>query len=288
MRVSPFSIILILCAAGYGLLGLAGCPRAVSLPASLPSHPAPEGGTKTPPRKSGGVQAPALQPEDGIPGTSGWVQAAPGLSYRVGEIQGGLAQMAALRVDPEAYRVVVLDARSEGKTGLTARQFAERHHALAAINGGFFDEKGVPLGLLMHAGKITSPLRHVDWGLFLMQGTQPAVHHTKQGVPAGTTEALQCGPRLVFPRGQPQFKPGESMRSGVGVTEDSQVLLAVTSRGELSLRDFAAALAAWGCREALNLDGGPSSQLYAQRGTMSLDLPGAYPVPDAIAVLPGG
>ena len=43
---------------------------------------------------------------------------------------------------------------------------------------------------------------------------------------------------------------------------------------------------ALGATDALNLDGGPSSQLYFHAGKTELDLPGAYAVPSALVVLP--
>jgi len=54
-------------------------------------------------------------------------------------------------------------------------------------------------------------------------------------------------------------------------------MLATTSQGTLSLEEFARALKAWGCTDALNLDGGPSAQLYARAGAMNVDLPGPMP-----------
>jgi len=90
---------------------------------------------------------------------------------------------------------------------------------------------------------------------------------------------------LVIAGRLPHFKPGESMRSAVGVTADGQVILAAISRGELSLQDFARALKAWGCVDALNLDGGPSSQMYVEAGEVKVDVPGGYPVPNALAIL---
>jgi uncharacterized protein YigE (DUF2233 family) len=168
----------------------------------------------------------------------------------------------------------------------TVREFAERHQALAVVNGGFFDERGKPLGLIIHRGKRTSPLRQADWGVFAIAKGKPRILHTRQGLPGGVREAVQCGPRLVIAGRIPPFKPGESMRSAVGITPDGMVVLASTSRGELSLHDFARALKAWGCLDALNLDGGPSAQLFVQAGAVKLDVPGTYGVPNALAVLP--
>jgi uncharacterized protein YigE (DUF2233 family) len=262
-------------AALLGLLLVAGCVAAPRETLPVPNPPPAPAASR-----------PADTTMGGLPAISGWQSAEPGLHYRVGTVGGGLAQLAALRVDPWQLRVVVWDARTEKRTALTVREFAERHHAIAAINGGFFDEKHRPLGLLMHRGRRTSPLRQVDWGVFLIAGGVPEIRHTREGLPAGVTEALQCGPRLLVAGRAPSFKPGESLRAAVGITREGEVVLACLTDGELSLQDFAQALSAWGCVDALNLDGGPSAQLYAKAGQMNLDLPGGYGVPDGIAVLP--
>lgn len=264
-RATPQHILLL---AGLTLPLLAGCRGPLS-PAPLASS------ASRPTSATGSV----------LPVTAGWAEAGPGLSYRVSEVAGGLAQMVALRADPALVSVEVWDARQDGVAALTAREFGERHRAVAVINGGFFDENREPLGLLVHRGERRGPLRKVDWGIFCVAGKQVRIVHTRSGVPAGTREALQCGPRLVIAGRIPRFKPGESVRSGVGVTATGRVVLATVSRGELSLADFAKVMKAWGCRDALNLDGGPSAQLYVNSPGFKLDLPGLYGVPNAIALV---
>jgi uncharacterized protein YigE (DUF2233 family) len=213
------------------------------------------------------------------------VQAAPGADYCVREAAGGLARLAAVRVDQSRYRVEVADLAHEGKPPQAVRALAQERGAVAAINGGYFDENWQPLGLLVHGGQRTSPLRKADWGIFYVADGRAGIRHTRQGLPSGATEALQCGPRLVIAGRVPAFKPGESSRAGVGITTSGAVILAVTCRGALSLRDWAQAMKALGCRDALNLDGGPSSQLYFHAGKAELDLPGAYGVPSALLVI---
>ena len=42
-----------------------------------------------------------------------------------------------------------------------------------------------------------------------------------------------------------------------------------------------------GCRDALNLDGGPSTQLVARLGGLRTEVPGGWGVPNALIALPG-
>ncbi len=246
-----------------------------------PAQEGQRGPATSPPAAPGesGTASPAL--------TSGWQGLASGLDYRVQEVAGGSARLVALRVDLREYHLAVLDLVAQGKGPMTVRSLVEETKAVAAINGGYFDENWRPLGLLMHAGKRSNPLRQADWGIFLIREGRPQIRHTREGMPAGASEALQCGPRLVIAGRVPQFKPAESSRAGIGITSEGRVLLAVTAGGLLSLREFALALKACGCVEAMNLDGGPSAQMYARAGSVELDLPGAYAVPSAIVVAAG-
>ena len=217
--------------------------------------------------------------------TPGWQPVLPGMSYRVSEVAGGSAQVVAVLADPARFRVVVWEAYREGRKPRTVAEFAQAGQAAAAINGGFFDEEGKPLGLVVHEGKRLNPLRKADWGIFAVVRGKARIVHTREGVPRGATEALQCGPRLVIRGRVPRFKPGESFRSAVGITEGGRVMLAVTSRGQLSLHHWARVLKQWGCRNALNLDGGPSRQLYVEAGQVKLEVPGAYGVPNALGLV---
>ncbi len=239
------------------------------------------------PTPTGPADPPPLQEASPLSLTSSWVKAAPGADYWVREAAGGRARIAAVRVDLDKCRVEVADLTHDGKTPQTVRSLAAERGAVAAINGGYFDEHWHPLGVLIHEGKQTNPPFKKAGGYFCVVQGRAMIRPTEQGLPAGVTEALQCHPRLVT-GGQvvSRFKPGKHVRAAVGVTEAGEVILAVTCQGELSLRDWARAMKALGCQDALNLDGGPSSQLYFHAGETELDLPGAYGIPSALVVLP--
>lgn len=271
MRNSRRILLIILCLALGGWLGWRlQRPAAAPVP---PRQPAPA--VPTP--------APAASP---LALTAGWVTVAPGAAYWIREAGGGQARLAAVRLDPQRYRFEVADLTHGQHQPRTARALAQERGAVAAINGGYFDDKWQPLGALVHAGKQTNPPFRSSGGYFYVREGRPALRATSRGLPEGVTEALQCHPRLVS-GGQvvPGLQAGEHLRSAVGVTAAGAVVLAVTCRGELSLHDWARALKALGCHEALNLDGGPSSQLYFRAGEKELDLPGVYAVPSAIVVV---
>ena len=91
-------------------------------------------------------------------------------------------------------------------------------------------------------------------------------------------QIVGAGPRLVadgsvhVTAGEEQFpgdiRYGRAPRSAVGVTKNGNILLAVVDGRQshshgLTLTEFAQLLVKFGVRDALNLDGGGSSALYA-------------------------
>jgi uncharacterized protein YigE (DUF2233 family) len=223
-----------------------------------------------------------------------WREIAPGLQHRTLEIpteDGDRVDGHAFRADLRRVRVGVLDARRAGRPRATAPELLAESGALVAVNGGFFDERGAPLGLVVSGGVVRNPLRRVDWGVFSVRaGTASIVHTREYEASPGVEAAVQVGPRLVVNGRPTPLKPQTSRRSAVCVHRDGRVTLLVTGAVEAGdLARFLAAPAAGGglaCADALNLDGGPSTQLAARAGDFSLDVAGGWPVPNAVAFLP--
>jgi len=87
------------------------------------------------------------------------------------------------------------------------------------------------------------------------------------------TEGLACGPTLVRdgqvavdPQSEgfrdPKVLTSAGQRSGVGTTADGRIVLVACP--SVTVRQFAAAMQALGCTEAMGLDGGASSGLWCQ------------------------
>ncbi|MBI2346172.1 MAG: phosphodiester glycosidase family protein [Deltaproteobacteria bacterium] len=225
-----------------------------------------------------------------------WRQLAPGLGYAkisISAINGGGA-LHAFRIDPARYRIDTLLARDAGMTTATARALAERTRAWIVVNGGFFGEDLKPLGLRIQGGRERNPMRAVSWwSIFYIHNGRPAIA-TRGDFPAGQEiqMAVQSGPRLVVSGAIPALKPGPSLRSAIGITHEGEIVLAVTEGALVETRTlaelFRKSTAAGGlnCPNAINLDGGGSTQLYAKVRDFRLDLPGITPVTDVVAVFP--
>lgn len=211
-----------------------------------------------------------------------------GVAYRaVSMPSGGTAHV--MRVDLNYAKIRVLDARDHGGKPLTAEQFAKASGATAVINASFFDVDGSPMGLLVVDGKKRQKLRPVDWGVFAIDaaGTVRVVHTDAWTGESEVVQAVQAGPRLVIGGAVVKLKPQAAERTAVCVRDDQKVDLVVTRRAT-TLDSFARFLATEGCIDALNLDGGPSSQLFLGRAGVSIDVPGGDEVPIALGVFVEG
>jgi len=97
--------------------------------------------------------------------------------------------------------------------------------------------------------------------------------------------ALQVGPRLVVHGKTLKFKPSLARRSGIGIRQDGNILVVATEK-ELTMEEFAKLFLELDCPDALNLDGGGSTQLNVQHNGFKLDIPGPSLITNALTVFP--
>ncbi len=173
-----------------------------------------------------------------------------------------------------------------------------RRDAVLVVNGGFFDPEGRALGLALSNGTLLSKLaRAASGGVVTFDGTRARLHETETfAMPEGTRFAIQCRPRLVV-AGVPNVKRDDGKRSertalclrdGGATLDVVLVKAAAENAAEVpgpSLYALARGLAARGCEDALNLDGGPSTGVAARMpdGGATRELPRG-PVRHAIVV----
>ncbi len=193
-------------------------------------------------------------------------------------------QITALRVAPGRVHIVSGDK-------LEASQWRQKSGAIATVNGGYFDPEGRSLGLRISDNKRLHDLRPADWGVFLIEGERARIIHTRdykalrdKGRTHRVLEAVQCGPRLVVDGQLTKLKPQWARRTALGIDRSGRVVVAVAD-GELS---FAAWQKLWAttlnCPNALNLDGGGSTQMSLQSGNTAREISGSWPIPDAVCI----
>ncbi len=224
------------------------------------------------------VITPAMPASAPLPFSERWQAVAPhlavrALSWPMGE---GNVAVAVVRADLASCTVRVVDAhRGQAGVGAHASEVCPRYGA--AINAGFFNDPALltPVGLVIAGGQRVHAQHQDDgWGLFLYHRRRAEILPGTARVPAGVTEAVECKPRLVSNGSIPTFKPQlATRRSAVALDGHGHLFFAATD-GDLSLEAWAACLRdGLGCRDALNLDGGPSTQL-AIHGKVNYVLPG--------------
>jgi uncharacterized protein YigE (DUF2233 family) len=193
-----------------------------------------------------------------------------------------------LTVDLEGTEMRLLDARDLGEKALTAREFQARSGATAVVNGPFFDLDGTPMGLLVVDGEQRGSLRPVDWGVFALDESGPSIVHTKEWADRpGVSQAFQVGPRLLVEGAVVPLKRQSARRTALCVLEDARLKVAVVDQ-KVDATRLASFLSEQGCVDALNLDGGGSTQLYLKRASAEVDVPGDEPVPVALAFFAKG
>lgn len=134
---------------------------------------------------------------------------------------------------------------------------------LLAVNANFFDPSYRVLGLALDQGRELSPLRKADWGVFWVDRDHKAhLSHRKDWPPKDGEPvfAVECGPRLLVKGKALHLKPNQARRTVLGILKDGRILVAVFS-GEVDLNKVAAWLKDRGVVDALNLDGGISTQV---------------------------
>jgi uncharacterized protein YigE (DUF2233 family) len=211
-----------------------------------------------------------------------WRTLQPGLEYET------RASAHVFRIDLKKFRVGLLMAPDFGIAAMTAQDFRARSGAALVVNGGFFDEAFRGLGLLYRDGKTFQRLRASAWGIFAVSSLKAVILARKDWNPKDVAAALQVGPRLVVDGGLQEFKPaGPSRRSAVGVTEDGRVEIAVSEKPIL-MEEWAVFMKR-DCPNALNLDGGGSTQISSSSASgagSALNVEGLTAVPNALAVFP--
>jgi exopolysaccharide biosynthesis protein len=182
------------------------------------------------------------------------------------------------------FRVQVVVTGAERP--LTAEQLRQEGGALLAVNGGFFDDRGRPLGLRIAEGRTVLGLRpRVDWGVLLLREGQASIVHSRDYTPDPTvTNAIQVGPRILVDGRPTRLKPQFSRRTAVALDREGRSLTIAVTRRSIGADELAAALAELGFTSALLLDGGPSTQLSCEIGRTSVEVLGGYPVPDGLLV----
>ena len=190
-------------------------------------------------------------------------------------------QLTLLRTSGTSYQLGVVAAVSFGMQRSTVKRLAESSGAMLGINANFFDERGDPLGLVLTGGRLRHAVHRggktLTGVLEVRRGGARIVSRDRFS-PKGVLEAIQAGPRLIV-GSAPVEKPRDSVkyerRAGVCIDRQGRIVFFISSGLiGISFKELIQLLlqSDVGCRDALNLDGGGSAQLY-----LSSEIAGAVP-----------
>lgn len=140
-------------------------------------------------------------------------------------------------------------------------------HAVLVVNGGFFDVHGEPVGLVVTNGKPLSALKpSLSGGVLTVDRGTAELFASEEYTPHQVPFAIQCRPRLVVKsRSNIRSDTGErAARTAICIRDGGRELELVVATESPdapgpTLFELANELAAEGCEQALNLDGGPST-----------------------------
>jgi uncharacterized protein YigE (DUF2233 family) len=207
----------------------------------------------------------------------------------------------AWKATPAHFRLAVVPAASA--YGSTVAELRTEHNAVLAINGGFFDIDGqsrlTPSGLVVTDSHLIAPAtdrKKGGSGVLYSRGGSVGIEFVEEAKePGGVEAAVQVGPLVVDPGGKNGIRRNDldrQRRSAVCTFAGSDAVAIVMVDGGLSLYEVGELLSApeqdggLGCDRALNLDGGPSSQVSFAWADRNLEIPGQWKVANALLLVP--
>lgn len=200
------------------------------------------------------------------------------VSYRLIYAAGVPCHVVFVDLRSRSLRLQTVRARDLGARFQTFAAFVRQTRPLAAINGTFFDVRsGAIICNVVRNGRL---LESGGTGHTFSMGRDRKVRWMTTAGRAGgrvnwknTEMAISAGPTLLrkhrivlCPEAEGFSDPGlfrQARRSGLATTKSGRLLLVSVNR-PITLGQFAKAMKALGVHDAINLDGGTSTGLYAQ------------------------
>jgi exopolysaccharide biosynthesis protein len=211
------------------------------------------------------------------------------------------SSVVAVRASLDRFSMRVIRATEYGSKKASVKEMCRSSGASVCINSNFFDEQGKPLGVVISRG-IQHQKVHQGGGtltgVLFATADKIGVAHRSSFNAEKVIEATQAGPRLIS-EGAPVVGVKDSSNptnlSIACVDRESRLVLLRVSLAMFgsSLKELQRVLLRpeMGCWEALNFDGGGSSQMYIsgqipghQGATREEDFPGRDDVPVAIGL----
>ncbi len=179
------------------------------------------------------------------------------------------------------------------RTPLLLGDWMRQTHALAVLNGGYFNEKNQPTGLLISDGQSYGS-SYDGFGGMLSVNTQGQVDlrslrdHPYDPNSEQIQQATQSSPMLMENGQRTAFSANAASerRTVVAIDKQGRLLLIISPNRAFSLDEMADLLASsdLSIETALNLDGGASTGLYLHAGSQSVTIDPVTTLPIVIII----
>jgi len=206
-------------------------------------------------------------------------------------------------LDVSRVDLQIADARTGNREVAEVNELVAATHALAGVNGTFFDDNHRPVGWLVSGGVQLNPIHDTPWFAALVL-REDAGHRWLEILPTEAIRALspagrqsvrfaiQVGPRTVV-EGEPlKLKSQSAERTAACIVSPTELVLIATEGAAVDANWLAWLMArpeaqgGFGCQSGLMFDGGPSTQLSLRTPSLNDDVPGGWPVPNAVVAVP--
>jgi uncharacterized protein YigE (DUF2233 family) len=224
--------------------------------------------------------------------TNAWHNIGLGIEYQRTALKSLLpwSKLHAFRIDLMDNTLEIDFAKNHQRPLASAEEFVHWTGAAIAINGGFFDRNNQPLGLRISNYVTQNPFKSISWwGVFSIKNGHPNITAAKHYHPSPDIQfAIESGPRLLIQGKSPNLKPNRAERSALCITRDKKILILATENAPMTTFELAELIKKppFDCVDALNLDGGSSTQLKSTLLKRPLSLKSFASVSDAVIVKP--
>ncbi len=207
--------------------------------------------------------------------------------------------------DPSRVTVGTCSDKFTSAAGLQLKDIAQRYDAVAAINGGGFEDSGGvgnggrPVGLVISEGQVMHTGTNSNYNItvgFNQDNIMVIAKDMSKGdaEKKGIRDAITFGPALIV-NGQPVSVKGASSglnpRTAIGQRADGAVLMLVIDGRQASslgatFSDLISILLEYKAVNAINMDGGSSSLMYYKGDYLNtgVTLTGSRKMPTAFIV----
>lgn len=229
-----------------------------------------------------------------------WTRIADGLGWLSADLPSYDLAVYAWAVDPNKFRIEA--AAQLDDTGSSAQEIGRDRGAFLTVAGGFYQTDAKyrlsPAGMLVVDGLILNGyIAGAGSGMILTKDGSVTIEWARAHADdPDLWSAIQAGPMVVDPGGVNGINTNDYnrlSRLAVGLADGHVIFVAVRSEQEgLSLYELGEILSrkkqqgGFGCERALNLSGGPTSQVSFHHGNRNLDIPGLWPLQNALVVKP--